>query len=56
MNKTQRRIHEHFFSRYFCSVFFPKIIIRGNAATNNTPNKGGKFHRGRVKEVETFQY
>jgi hypothetical protein len=30
--------------------------MRGNAATNNTPNKGGKFHRGKVKEVEMFQY
>jgi hypothetical protein len=33
-----------------------KKIIRGNAATNNTTNKGGKFHRGRTKEVETFQH
>jgi hypothetical protein len=29
--------------------------MRGNTATNHTPNKGGKFHRGRTKEVETFQ-
>jgi hypothetical protein len=38
----------------FC--IFPKKIIRGNAATNNTPNEGGKFYRGKVKEVETFNY
>jgi hypothetical protein len=24
MNKTQRRIHKHFFSYYFCFVFFRK--------------------------------
>jgi hypothetical protein len=34
----------------------PKNFIRGNAATNNTPNEGEKNHRGKVKEVETFQY
>jgi hypothetical protein len=59
-NKTQRRIHpsihKYFFSHYFCFVFFRKNIIRGNAATNNKPNEGGKFHRGKVKEVEMFQY
>jgi hypothetical protein len=55
-NKTQRRIHKYFFSHYFCFVFFRKNFIRGNAATNNTPNEGGKFHRGKVKEVETFHY
>jgi hypothetical protein len=55
-NKTQHRIHKHFFSHYFCFVFFRKNFIRGNAATNNTPNEGGKFHRGKVKEVGTFQY
>jgi hypothetical protein len=38
----------------FC--IFPKKFIRGNAATNNTPNEGGKFYRGKVKEVETFNY
>jgi hypothetical protein len=55
-NKTQRRIHKYFFSHYFYFVFFRKNFIRGNAATNYTPNEGGKFHRGKVKEVETFQY
>jgi hypothetical protein len=55
-NKTQRRIHKYFFSHYFCFVFFRKNFIRGNAATSNIPNEGGKFHRGRFKEVETFQY
>jgi hypothetical protein len=55
-NKTQRKIHECFFSHYFVLYFFGKNFIRGNAATNNTPNEGGKFHRGEVKEVETFQY
>jgi hypothetical protein len=39
-NKTQRRIHKYFFSHYFCFVFFRKNNIRGNAATNNTPNEG----------------
>jgi hypothetical protein len=41
-NKTQRRIHKYFFSHYFCFVFFRKNFIRGNAATNNTPNEGEK--------------
>jgi hypothetical protein len=41
-NKTQRRIHKCFFSHYFCFVFFRKNNIRGNAATNNTPNEGEK--------------
>jgi hypothetical protein len=54
-NETQRRIHKYFFSYYFCFVFFRKNFIRGNAAAKNTPNEGGKFHRGKVKEVETFQ-
>jgi hypothetical protein len=55
-NKTQRRIHKYLFSHYFCFVFSRRNFIRGNAATNNTPNEGGKNHRGKVKEVETFQY
>jgi hypothetical protein len=55
-NKTQRRIHKYFFSHYFCFVFFRKNNIRGNAATNNTPNEGEKNHRGKVKEVERLQY
>jgi hypothetical protein len=41
-NKTQRRIHKYFFSHYFCFVFFRENNIRGNAATNNTPNEGEK--------------
>jgi hypothetical protein len=49
-NKTQRRIHKYFFSHYFCFVLFRKNFIRGNAATNNTPNEGGKFHR----EIKRF--
>jgi hypothetical protein len=55
-NKTQRSIHKYFFSHYFCFVFFRKNNIRGNAATNNTPNEGEKDHRGKVKEVEKLQY
>jgi hypothetical protein len=55
-NKTQRRIHKYFFSYYFCFVFFRKNNIRGNAATNNTPNEEKKNHRGKVKEVERLQY
>jgi hypothetical protein len=55
-NETQRRIHKYFFSHYFCFVFFSKNIIRGNAATNNTPNEGGRFHRVIIKEVEMLQY
>jgi hypothetical protein len=55
-NKTQRRIHKYFFSHYFCFVFFRKNNIRGNAATNNTPNEGEKNHRGKVKEVERLQH
>jgi hypothetical protein len=54
--ETQRRIHKHFFSHYFCFVFFPQKYPPREAATNNTPNKGGNFHRGKVKEAETFQY
>jgi hypothetical protein len=42
-NKTQRRIRKYFFSHYFCFVFFRKNNIRGNAATNNTPNEGKKI-------------
>jgi hypothetical protein len=55
-NKTQGRIHKYFFSHYFCFVFFRKNFIQGNAATNNRPNEGGKFHRIKVKEVETFHW
>jgi hypothetical protein len=56
-NKTQRRIHKYFFSHYFCFEFFRKNNIRGNAATNNTPNQGEKKnHRGKVKEVERCEY
>jgi hypothetical protein len=54
-NKTQRRIHKYFFSHYFRFVFFRKNFIRGNAATNNTPNKKKK-HRGKIKEVEMLKY
>jgi hypothetical protein len=36
-------------------IFRQKFHPR-ECATNNTPNEGGKFHRGEVKEVETFQY
>jgi hypothetical protein len=36
--------------------FLIKNFIRGNAATNYTPNEGGKFHREKIKEVEMFQY
>jgi hypothetical protein len=54
-NKTQRRIHKYFLSHYFCFVFFRKNNIRGNAATNNTPNEGKKNHQGKVKEVERLQ-
>jgi hypothetical protein len=36
---------------------FPQNFIRGNAATNNTPNEGEKKnHGGKVKEVEKLQY
>jgi hypothetical protein len=35
---------------------FPQNFIRGNAATNNTPNAGEKNYRGKVKELELFQY
>jgi hypothetical protein len=55
-NKTQRRIHKYFFLIIFCFVFFRKNNIRGNAATNNTPNEGKKNHRGKVEEVERLQY
>jgi hypothetical protein len=40
----------------FLFRIFPQNVIRGNATTNNTPNEGEKNHRGKVKEVETFQY
>jgi hypothetical protein len=40
----------------FLFRIFSQNFIRGNAATNNTPNEGEKNHRGKVKEVEMFQY
>jgi hypothetical protein len=39
----------------FLFRIFPQNFIRGISATNNTPNEGGRFHRGEVKEVETCQ-
>jgi hypothetical protein len=54
-NKTQHRIHKCFFSHYFRFVFFRKNFIRGNVATNNTPNEE-KNHRGKIKEVEMLKY
>jgi hypothetical protein len=45
---TQRRIRKYFFSHYFCFVFLRQPTIHQMREKKN--------HRGRVKEVETFQY
>jgi hypothetical protein len=55
-NKTQRRIHKYFFSHYFCFVFFRKNNIRGNAATNNTPNEGRKESSRKGQGSRKLQY
>jgi hypothetical protein len=54
-NKTQRRIHKYFFSHYFCFIFFRKSSPEGmRQPTIHQMRK--KNHRGKVKEVEKFQY
>jgi uncharacterized protein (UPF0333 family) len=53
-NKTQRKIHKYFFSHYFCFVFFRKNNIRGNAATNNTPNDEKKNIEERSRKSKGY--